>query len=82
MPSYCLVTETAATVYGGVKAIAMREGTLRIQLTRAAAKTLDVATKLTIALNVDSPADDLRNGIRQVFSYGTGREPSPELDLE
>jgi hypothetical protein len=79
---YCLVTETAATVYGGIKAVTLRHGTLRIWLTRTAAEELDLPTKLTITLNVEDQAlHDLRNGIRQVFSYGSGQESPPKLDL-
>lgn len=81
---YCLVTETAATVYGGIKAITLRDRTLLIRLTRTAANELDVPTRLTITLDVEDQAlEDLRNGIRQVFSYSSrgGQESPPRLDL-
>lgn len=81
--SYCLTTETAATIYGGVRAIALRDRMLRIRLTRAAAKTLRLRAELTITLNVDNEAvAKLRSGIRQVMAYGAGSQSPPLLELE
>lgn len=82
--SYCLVTETAATVYGGIKAVTLRGGTLQIRLTRTAANELGLPTRLTVTLDVEDRAlQDLRDGIRQVFSYSSrgGQESPPKLDV-
>ncbi len=79
---YCLVTETQATVYGGIKDLRLHRGVLRVELTRQAAATLGLTTVIDVDLTkvADESVQALRAGLRRIFTSTPGRS-RPTLDL-
>lgn len=79
---YCVIIDAGPTVYGGLTAIGIHDGVLKLRLVPSAARTLQLPTEVTITLDVDHTAvSALRTGIRRVIAYGTGAEEPPAMDL-
>lgn len=67
--TYCVVSETGATVYGGLSACVLRDDVLILGFTAIAATALDLPRMLQLPLHVDAAAiAELRDGLRRVFS--------------
>ena len=78
----CVVTQTGASWYGGVVAVILRDRRLQVALTREAARVLGLRPRITVHLAVDAAAvEQLRDGLRRVFSASPGHGDLPRLDL-
>lgn len=78
MDTYCLVTSSGRTVYGGVSSCIYRAGALSLKLAPEAAKELG-GRGFRLLLEIDEVGrSKVREGLKTVFE---GREP-PELVLE
>jgi Immunity protein 10 len=82
MDSYCVSNELGLTVYGGVRAVRLRNQLMRIEFEPNAASELgldDPVVEVTLAVN-DESIDQLRTGLRQTLSYGRERS-RPVMEL-
>lgn len=72
MDTYCLVTESGATHYGGVVAVSLKDALLTVQLDEAAAEALD-AKRFEIAITGDETTiEELRAGLARVLETALG----------
>ncbi|MEU5990240.1 Imm10 family immunity protein [Spirillospora sp. NPDC047418] len=80
--TYCLSTDSGAVHYGGVRECVLEGRTLRLRLTRAAARDLEIGPDLTIALEFEDGAlDELRGGLRRVLTTGPRRDRPKKLEV-
>ena len=80
---YCLVNENHVPIYGGLVALRLTGRTLRLQLTREAARAWGIRSAIyTVRLRIDQDEiEQLRHGLRRLFSFGGGQFSAPILDL-
>src|SRR5262249_17329708 len=80
---YCLVNEEQIPVYGGLVALRLARRTLHIQLTRRATRTRGLpSSTMRVNLSLDNAEiEQLRVGLDRLFSYRSGWQPTPRVDL-
>ncbi|HEX6684666.1 MAG TPA: Imm10 family immunity protein [Candidatus Limnocylindrales bacterium] len=82
MDSYCVSNELGLTVYGGVRAVRLRDRSMRIEFEPRAAGELgldDPVVEVELAVD-DESIEQLRAGLRQTLSYGRERS-RPVMEL-
>jgi immunity protein 10 of polymorphic toxin system len=66
---YCLVTETAACVYGGVDGVTLNDNRLLLSLEAGAADDLELPTSIEITLDTDAAQiARFRDGLARIFA--------------
>ncbi|MGW4520826.1 Imm10 family immunity protein [Amycolatopsis sp. NPDC004378] len=72
MDTYCVVTAEEGTCYGGVTAVSLDGGVLRVTFAETAVRPLGLAdTDLEIVLDADSVAiERFRAGLARILAYG------------
>jgi hypothetical protein len=80
---YCLVDEDHLPVFGALVALRLVRRTLRLHLTREAARTWGTrSTTYTVRLRLDhQEIEHLRLQLQRLFSHEAARRPAPQLDL-
>lgn len=80
---YCLVNEHHAPVFQGLVALRLTRRTLRLRLTRQAARAWGRrSARYPVSLHLDNnEIEQLRTELRRLFSFGDDRLPPPELEL-
>ncbi len=80
---YCLVNEEHILVYGGLAALRLTRRALHLQLTREAARTWGLRSRdMTVQLRLDhAEVEQLRHGLKRIFSHGTAGQQTPHIDL-
>lgn len=68
--TYCLVTDSGATHYGGIDRWAVEESELRLYLSAEAATALKLDTELSIHLPADADHNTLVEGLSAVAGDG------------